>query len=862
LDSVGTPASPADSAASGTGPDPARSTGGKRSGIEGPITYKARSIENLVHEKKTFLDGRAEVHYQDITLKAERITVDWDAREMRAEGVWNTVLVATEAGDTLPSPRLLGAPEFKEGVDVMTGEVMVFNFETRKGRVLRGRSAFEEGFYGGEALKLVRPREFNVGEASFTTCDHEQDPHFRIHSRQMKIKVNDKVIARPVVLFIGRIPVMALPFAVFPIRRGRHSGFLIPRYGESVTEGRHLRGIGYYWAPSEYWDFQNQVDYFEKSGFLVRSRANYQVRYKLRGSVSGSWTRKNFEAFDRKERRWDLNVSHSQELTPATRLTVDASFISSGRFYQELSTSREHRLTQEIRSNAKLSQRWGSSGNIQLYLNQTRNLTTDDISVTLPEISVSNRITSLIPAPKSRRRSDTRWYHAIQAPYQFNSRFLNSKRESTSGGVKTVRRQEGVGFDHSMNVYISPKLFGWLTVRPSLDIKQTLYDRRKIYFIDPETNRAEEREEHGFYHLTTYNTALNLNTKIYGVFRSRHMENVIVRHVMTPNVSFQYQPDFSRSGYGYYQTVIDTADQTIRMDRYSGALFRGTPASEMQSMNMSLQNLFQMKVGEGENARKFDLFTYNLSTAYNWKAPQFKLSDLNSRLQANPARSLGVSMNATHTFYRTDSAGKKIDRMFVSDADWSDPQGFRRLRLGRMTQLSLNLNFRFSGKLKTQEGERASQSGMSGDAEDPEDPSDFLNGGLENVRNISGDRFEADDKPGSMEIPWNLSGNLSYTENRINPLQVKKTVWAQANLDFNLTKHWKISYRSRWDLEERKAVSQDFVFYRDLHCWEAQFSWTPTGPYRRFYFRINVKSPMLQELKFERGTGRSGLYGY
>ena len=49
--------------------------------------------------------------------------------------------------------------------------------------------------------------------------------------------VNDKVIAKPIVMYIGNIPVAALPFAVFPHRTGRHSGIIIPRYGESAREG-------------------------------------------------------------------------------------------------------------------------------------------------------------------------------------------------------------------------------------------------------------------------------------------------------------------------------------------------------------------------------------------------------------------------------------------------------------------------------------------------------------------------------------------------------------------------------------------------------------------------------------------------
>jgi hypothetical protein len=112
-----------------------------------------------------------------------------------------------------------------------------------------------------------------------------------------------------------------------------------------------------------------------------------------------------------------------------------------------------------------------------------------------------------------------------------------------------------------------------------------------------------------------------------------------------------------------------------------------------------------------------------------------------------------------------------------------------------------------------------------------------------------------------LDIPWNLSGTLSYSEDRSNPLKTDKRFWMRAGLDFRLTKNWKVAYQAQFDIVQRKAVSQDFSLYRDLHCWEAQVLWTPTG-YKRFYLRINIKSSMLKELKFERGSGGRGLYGY
>ena len=72
-------------------------------------------------------------------------------------------------------------------------------------------------------------------------------------------------------------------------------------------------------------------------------------------------------------------------------------------------------------------------------------------------------------------------------------------------------------------------------------------------------------------------------------------------------------------------------------------------------------------------------------------------------------------------------------------------------------------------------------------------------------------------------------------------------------MSFNLTAHWRIDYTGRYDVVERKFVSQRIEFYRDLHCWEARFVWEPTGIREGYYVRVNIKA--IPEIKLERAKG-------
>src|SRR5690349_19991413 len=104
----------------------------------------------------------------------------------------------------------------------------------------------------------------------------------------MKIYLDDKVVQKPVVLYLEDIHVHALPFYVFPIREGRHSGVIFPHFvfGFSSTGGRFIRNAGYYWAINYYADLSAYGDYYQDSprwiGYL---QGRYNVRYLLNGQI-------------------------------------------------------------------------------------------------------------------------------------------------------------------------------------------------------------------------------------------------------------------------------------------------------------------------------------------------------------------------------------------------------------------------------------------------------------------------------------------------------------------------------------------------------------------------------------------------
>ncbi len=840
----------------------------KSGDIDTTITYEARDFVNLINERKTYLTGSAVVKYKGMTLKAGQIALDWDNNLLIAEGQPDTVWVPTaDKTDSTLTIKAKDAPVLVDAGSQMTGAKMYFNYKTQKGRVVRGRTEFEGGKYLGRQIKKVSKETFNVSYSDFSTCSLDTNPHFHFEARRLKMITNDKVIAKPVVMYIGHIPVAALPFAVFPHRTGRHSGILIPRYGESTREGRYLREMGYYWAPNDYFDNRFTVDFFEKTGWLFRDDINYAVRYKFSGSVSGSLTRKNFSS-GYKSRRWDLNVRHSQQIDSASHFSVNGYFVSDKGFYRDLSTNLSTRLTRELRSNATYSKTWPEQKlSLSMNVSHVRDLEDNTTQMTFPQMSLRKSQTQIFKPEKDknarrsgrerRQREESKWYHSLY--FSYGSNLYNSRREyliktlqDTTKKVETTRR---LSHDFDLSLSSPKKYFGWLALNQSLSANEDWFDETTAFHVNTATNAIESEKVKGFAARHTFSYSASANTKLYGLFTPKIGDLQAIRHVATPSLSFRYEPDFSDPSWGYYTEVKNPAGQTVRRDR-----FGSTPTGGSKMVNFNVRNLFQMKRGIGEKEKKIDLFTMDFSTAFNFKAKQYRLSDLRTTWQANPVNNFSLSAGTTHSFYAFDFVKEsRVNRYLFDHGGWRDGDFLR------LTSLNLNASIRLQGKGEQKPEKPGAETGMPEEEEGmmatPAEGTEM--DVLEETVSRRGDRFEGDRAFQKLSIPWRVNLTFNFNLDKIRPdSPIKRYYLDISGAEVSLTNNWRIGYSAHYDLEKGIVSYHRLTFYRDLHCWEAQIDWVPSGISKRFYFRINIKAPSLRDIKLERRGGAASVLGY
>lgn len=824
-----------------------------RGGIDAPVDYDAHIIENDVSAGLVTLIGDAVVKYKSMTIEAGKIVVNFRTRTLVAEPLADTLSAAEDsllqdgAADSL-RVTFTGYPVFVDGGDRLRGERMEYNFDTGQGLVVRGRTDLEGGKYFGERIKRVSGSELHVSRGTYTSCEIEENPHYHFWARRMKIVVNRRVIAKPIVLYLGHVPLAILPFGMFPTETGRRSGLIVPRYGESVREGRYLRELGYYWAISDYFDARTTVDFYEKSGWFFKGGINYALRYNFTGSLSGSLTRKNFSG-GLAERRWDVAIRHNQTLGKTASFNVSGRFVSDNSFYKDFSFNRDQRLARQLVSQATFSKRWPKAkNNLTVSFSETKDLENGSVTRLLPGVQFyfgerqifgggSQSRTGARPRPRPGQEARP-WYENLYFGYNMRMQSKYERRASiTDPEVFKSDRLTFANHDVSLSLRSTNKIFGVLGFQQRISFNEDWFDRVK----DFEDSTLAESTEKGFFARHTFQYTASANTKIYGLFQPGLGPIKALRHVMTPSISFNYRPDFSASAWGYYTEVLDADSNRVRRDR-----FGGTPRGKLASMTINVANLFQMKTQSGEKEKKIDLFRLNLSTAYNFAARQKKLSSLRTSLNATPARQLNFSLSMSHSPYVFEQTGEKtgveIDRYL-----WQEKSVFKGGFL-RLTSLSITSGINLQGKGAGAESTPARRA--LAEAEEEASLSEGFN------------RFEGPDTFKDLSIPWRARLTFRYSLFKSNPFNPSKRAYIDiSNAEINLSKNWRVRFRGQFDLRSQQLVGQHWTIYRDLHCWEASFTWTPTGRSQGFFFRINIKAPQLRDIKFERHGGRSSIFG-
>lgn len=802
------------------------------SDLKGPVHYKADTILFSVDRRYTYLIGNAEISYTNMTLKASSITVDWNNSSLFATARMDSV-------DSLGNPVFSGIPTFTEkGSEPMMGIEMTYNFRTRRGTVLEGKTKMEPGYYRGSRIKKIGDKTILVRNASFTSCDLPDHPHFYFHTDKAWVTMNEKLAGKPVVLYIADIPVFYLPGIFLSLKRDRHSGIIFPKYGISAYGGRYLKDFGFYWAINDYMDATLLSSFYDRRGFVFSGSFNYKLRYRLDGNVSAQYSPRDLIT-GAKRQEYRINFRHNQTISETANLNAGGSFVSSKNFINQVDNL-ELIYNQNLITTVNFTQRLpGLNSSINIGLNRSENLQTGNVSQTFPRVSFS------LPSRSLGGKNSQGLLGTLRYNYSTNLESQYTKTRTISGadtGYTTVTRSR---WDHQINLSSSFRLLRFFNLSPSVNWKELWVPEYRDYYLNPVTGNIEYRKKKGFKARHTYSASLNFRTTLYGLFEIPFGPLKYIRHKMDPSVSFQYTPDFSARSFGYFEEIADTSGNVVKKDIFED--YGQTPLSRSQSLNFSLSNFFQGKMIRDGKEKKIDLFSWNLSTSYNMLADSLKWNDIFSSVSTSLGKGLQLNGSMVHSLYEAGTSGSgRRNRWYASSH--TVPLRFVRA----------NASFGFtisSDMFKAKEEDKKEPASPESTADDELEQNQWQNvGGISFL--INENRL---DQIRQTDVSWNFAFRFAYTYDRSNILQPRKTFTTNINSTIVPTKNWKVNLRTDLNVIRKTINYMEFLIYRDLHCWEMNFTWRPL-PYSFYMFEIRVKASMLRDIKYDKRSRSSRAF--
>ena len=847
----------------------------KESDIETTINYTARdSLIFSIDNQHLYMYGKTHIDYGSISLDAERTDVNMETR----------TITSTFMTDT--AGKKVGRPVFSDTEDSYETDMIVYNFNTKRAQIKGVVTAQDGAFMHGDDVKKNEHDEMYIRGARYTTCNLS-DPHFFIDSQKLKVIPGNKVVSGPFNLrFREVVTPLWFPFGMFPQPKRNTSGIVFPSYGEERRRGFFLRDGGYYLSINDYLDLRATGDIYSKGGVSANVTSNYKVRYQYSGAFNFSYTKNvSLELENPLESKdyW-IRWNHRPETRGSSSFSAS---VSAGTSTYNQNTNLVNRdfntsINSQFASNVSYSKTFqGTPFNMSLNARHSQNLQTGLVFLSLPEMTVNmNRIYPLkevvenSKSPLAKLNFSHNFTARNELTNQIPSRSLgfipinegSNVRDTLDFNLNNLSQlydRSKIGGRHQVPVNTSISVLKNFTLNPFFNYQEVWYTRELDYTWVEEAQGVQVDTLNGFSRAGSWQSGASLNTIIYGTYFFKRSKNIqAIRHVMTPSISFSYNPDFGDPSRGVYQDVqVDSLGRTRRLSKYEGFAYGSPSGNRNQSMSFSLQNNVELKVRDkndttGVGFKKIKVFdNLSVNSGYNFGLDSFQLSNLRWSTRTSFFKGkLSFNLNGSVDPYQyeliSESVNSRGDRVVqqsrIDRFAWQDGQGLGKLNQVN-TAISLNLSPKGS-RQTTNNGnpnQNINQSG-AGIFGDPNftDPN-AMPGEIEYIQRNPNDYID-------FNIPWNLS--VSYSINRVqNGFQdALITQTLRFNGDFSLTEKTKITFNSGYDLEQKDFTLTNIGVSRDLHCWSMNFSWVPFGNFQQFNLVIRPKSSLLQDLKLER----------
>ncbi|MCQ2267042.1 MAG: LPS-assembly protein LptD [Bacteroidaceae bacterium] len=852
----------------------------KRSGIDAPVHFVGK--DSLIYVSATRLAhiyGEADVTYQNMHLTADHMTLNMDSSLVHARAS-----LPDSVGD------VKGRPIYQQGSDSYESDMMSFNFKTKRGFIHNVTTQQGNGYMQAEQSRRDDDGTIYMQGGRYTTCDADH-PHFYLKLSRAKVRPGKESIFGPAYLVVEDVPLpLAVPYGFFPFSKKYSSGIVMPSYGDESSRGFYLRDGGYYFAINDYLDFKALGEIYTKGSWGVSGEVNYRKRYRFSGNLYVNYLttvegEKNMPDYS-KTKSIKVQWTHRKDSKGTGSATFSARVNFASQSFERKNLDSRYNPLSYSQSTRASSVSWGKTfSRIGLSLsasgNLTQNMRDSTLSISLPELSIN--LSRLYPFKRKHAAGKERWYEKISLSYtgQISNSFQGKEADLLKSNILKDWRN---GMQHRIPVDATFQLFKYINITPNFSFRDIMYKERVNRSWDELHQREVRDTVSGFNNLYDWNAGVSLNTTLYGFYRPTvkflQRRIVMVRHVLKPNVSLSYAPDFTKESYGYTASYVRTDRDgnvsTVSYSPYQGMLY-GYPSSGQQGLiSMSLSNNVEMKVRTANDSIKkvslIDELSANMS--YNMAAKVRPWSDLSMRVRLKLTKNYTFSLNAVFATYayEFDQRGNVV---VGNRTEYS--QG----RFGRFQGMSQNISYTLNNdklrslweKLTGQQPWRGSKSPEPKTREDDSDEDDDEDANVDpDIRRSQKDAKRKqkakvdDDGYLAFSLPWSVSFSYGITlaENRkaqINAHRMRYPYALTHTLNFSgyvrIAEGWNITWSSGYDFNRKRLSTTTASLSRDLHCFEMSAS-VVLAPFTSYHFTFRARASELADaLKWEKRSSYS-----
>jgi len=347
--------------------------------LKNPVHISALTVEYNREENIYTAHGMVDLREDTRTLKADYMQYNENTNELIAQG--NVV--------------------FEDRGDIIECDRLELNLFTKRGKIEKGKIFLKESNFriAGDEINKVGEFTYTIKNGVFTTCEWE-NPAWKFTASDMDITVEGYGKTKGAKFHILDKPVFYLPWAMFPVKTERQSGFLMPEIALHSRDGVEIKN-SYFHVISKDKDATFYLDYIEERGF----KPGAEFRYALKEDLKGTWYGSIMKDKEYNNTRYQLKGTHEQMFKNDFQLKMDVNYVFDYKYIEDFGETVNERSEDLLRSTAYVEKPFKKSL-LTSEVSYFKSLLTRNNDMTFKHLPYITYFTEYIPLFKERMFGD------------------------------------------------------------------------------------------------------------------------------------------------------------------------------------------------------------------------------------------------------------------------------------------------------------------------------------------------------------------------------------------------------------------------------------------------------------------------